>query len=352
MGSRFEYIANLHVHTTFSDGSGTIEEVISSAGKAGLDVLLINDHDTLAGLEYGWEGRHGRVLVLIGTEISGRHNHILAYGVNRLRRHNWRKPQESLDFVKSQGGLSFLAHPYEKGSPMSDEGRAFTWEDWSVNGFQGLCIWNYCSSWKTPVQDWPSAFYRYFFRSGTLMGPDEKVLAKWDELGKERRVVGIAGSDAHAFPAKLGPATLPIFPYDYLFRAVNTHLLLPEKMSGELEHDKKMVFKALAAGSCFMSHDLLGSGKGFEFWLENGGDIRAGQGEQTRLKDGDELCWRSPGRGSVRLIKDGRPVANLEQGRESMLLFEPGVYRLEVYKPTILFGERPWIFSNPIYVRS
>ncbi|MFH1134853.1 MAG: CehA/McbA family metallohydrolase [Pseudomonadota bacterium] len=352
MASRlFEYTANLHVHTTFSDGAGTIEEVIAAARKTGLDVLLINDHDTLAGREHGWEGRHGRVLVLIGTEISGRHNHILAYGVSRVGRRDWKKPQESLDFVRAQGGVSFLAHPFEKGSPLSEGGLAFTWEDWNVTGFEGLCVWNYSSTWKTPVQDWPSALYRYFLRAGTLPGPDEQVLAKWDELGKTRRVAGIAGSDAHAFPARLGPLTLPIFPYEYLFRAINTHLLLPEEFSGDVDHDRTLVLGALAQGSCFLSHDRLGPGRGFDFWLENRGERRVGQGGETTLASGDALAWRLPSRGTVRLIKDGRQVGCEFTGRSPAPITSPGVYRLEIHKPTLLFGERPWIFSNPIYVR-
>ena len=37
---------DLHTHTTFSDGTWTIEEMLSNAEKAGISTLAITDHDT------------------------------------------------------------------------------------------------------------------------------------------------------------------------------------------------------------------------------------------------------------------------------------------------------------------
>ena len=41
-------IGDLHCHTTLSDGSLGIEEVIVQAKRMGLDYLAITDHDTLS----------------------------------------------------------------------------------------------------------------------------------------------------------------------------------------------------------------------------------------------------------------------------------------------------------------
>ena len=62
MGHIYQYIGVVHVHTAFSDGEGTIEEVIAAARDAGLDFLLITDHNDLRAKEY--EGWHGGTLVL------------------------------------------------------------------------------------------------------------------------------------------------------------------------------------------------------------------------------------------------------------------------------------------------
>lgn len=42
-----EGVADLHVHTTASDGTATVDERVSDAQKQGLDVVAITDHDTI-----------------------------------------------------------------------------------------------------------------------------------------------------------------------------------------------------------------------------------------------------------------------------------------------------------------
>jgi len=349
----FEYVANLHVHTTYSDGSGNMTEVIAAARKAKIDLLLINDHDTLTAKDQGYEGYHGRVLVLVGVELSGRHNHYLAYGLKRCPEHDWQSPQEFIDQVKAAGGIGFLAHPFEKGSPLSEGGRAFTWVDWTVKDFTGLCLWNYTSAWKTKVRDPLTGLFHYFMRSRTMIGPDRETIDKWDELTRNRRVPVIGGSDAHAFPIKLfGFFTIRIFPYEYLFRGINTHLLLPRALTGDLDVDRRLVLTALAEGSCFVANDHHHQSRGFDFWLENEGRRRCGQGAEARVHAGNHLVWRLPDRALARVIKDGRVVLEITSDNGRLEPNGPGVYRLEVFWPTRFFGRRPWIFSNPVYLRA
>ena len=40
--------ADMHIHSTVSDGSFTIPELISRAKENGLDAIVITDHDTLS----------------------------------------------------------------------------------------------------------------------------------------------------------------------------------------------------------------------------------------------------------------------------------------------------------------
>lgn len=75
---------NLHIHSIYSDGSFSVEELISMYKDCDFDLLSITDHDTMDGcyeaIEYG--KKHG-IRVLVGMEISTRHNgenvHILGY---------------------------------------------------------------------------------------------------------------------------------------------------------------------------------------------------------------------------------------------------------------------------------
>ena len=352
MSKTYEYVTNLHVHTTFSDGTGSIEEVIQAAQKAGLDVLLINDHDTLGAKDAGYEGYHQELLVLVGTELSGPHNHYLAYGIDHCPDYSWRSPQDFIDRIRSEGGLGFLAHPFEKGSPLNEGGHAFTWDDWSVGGFDGICIWNYSSCWKAKVRDWPTGFYHYFLTYRTLSGPDREALAKWDELARTRRVAAVGGSDAHAFRAAIvGGLAFSVFPYEHSFRAINTHVLLNRPLSGDLHQDRAEVYRALKEGSSFVAHDRIRPSNGFDFWLENGSEKRAGSGQEVIWEKGDCLRWMTPSGALTRLIRDGGevPVTNTDPGGYQVL--SRGAYRLEAYWPVRFFGNRPWIFSNHIYVR-
>ncbi|MDQ4048785.1 MAG: PHP domain-containing protein, partial [Actinomycetota bacterium] len=70
----------VHLHSTYSDGTGTVPEIARAAERAGADVVLLTDHDTLEARRRGEEGHHGRVLVLVGHEISPPNkNHMLAF---------------------------------------------------------------------------------------------------------------------------------------------------------------------------------------------------------------------------------------------------------------------------------
>jgi hypothetical protein len=41
----YEYAGNLHMHTPFSDGMGTYDEIASAALRAGLDFVIVTDHN-------------------------------------------------------------------------------------------------------------------------------------------------------------------------------------------------------------------------------------------------------------------------------------------------------------------
>src|SRR5690606_25643630 len=52
----FDKTGVIHVHTRYSDGAGTVRRVAQAAVRAGLDFVIVTDHDTLAGLENGDDG--------------------------------------------------------------------------------------------------------------------------------------------------------------------------------------------------------------------------------------------------------------------------------------------------------
>ncbi|MDZ7715926.1 MAG: PHP domain-containing protein [Balneolaceae bacterium] len=88
--------ADLHIHTTASDGLSTPVEIVESAVKHNLDVIAITDHDTISGVREAREAAKSTELeVISGVEITsdfkGKEAHLLAYcfdiddpGINKL----------------------------------------------------------------------------------------------------------------------------------------------------------------------------------------------------------------------------------------------------------------------------
>lgn len=78
--------ADLHLHTTHSDGSYTPAQVVDLARRCGLAAAAITDHDTLAGIGAARDAAAGSGLEVVpGVEISaeyrGREFHLLGYFV-------------------------------------------------------------------------------------------------------------------------------------------------------------------------------------------------------------------------------------------------------------------------------
>lgn len=350
-----EIILNLHMHTRYSDGGGSHNDIALAAIESGLDAVIVTDHNVLV---QGFEGyiKCGvkRVLMLIGEEIHDQDrdpqkNHLLVFGAKNEMATFAYDPQSLIKKISDSGGLSFIAHPSDPSAPAFNE-TDISWEDWSVDNFTGIEIWNGLSELKTLIPTKVHGVFYSLFPALVAHRPLSKTLQKWDELLMQRRVVAVGGSDAHAFRKRLGPLSLIVYPYNFHFRAINTHIFIPNPLSRDLDTDKQMIYDALAGGHCFIGYDLPKSTRGFRFTV-HGGEAAGMMGDEIQARGGVTLQAYSPSFAEIRLIKNSKVVQTVRRGQAlTHITQEPGVYRVEAYR-NYLGRKRGWVFSNPIYVR-
>jgi hypothetical protein len=351
-----ELVVNLHMHTYYSDGHATHTELAEAALDAGVDVIIVTDHNVLvAGPEDYYRKNGKRVLLLIAEEIHDQardpqKNHLLVFGTGRELATQAYDPQVLINAVNQAGGLSFIAHPHDPAAPQVDE-LDITWEAWDVTGYTGIELWNQFSEFKTRIKSRLQAAYYVFFPHVIAQGPQRETLAKWDELlSHKRKVVAIGGSDAHNLPVSLGPIHRRVFPYEWHFRGINTHILVPRPLDDDVYNDSHMVYDAFRQGHAFIGYDLPHSTRGFRF-IAHGREQTAQMGDEISPAGGITFQIRLPLRTECRLLKDGKVFKTWKKSENcTHITTEPGVYRVEVY---IEFAGHPrgWIFSNPIYVR-
>ena len=117
--------ADLHTHTTASDGTLTPSELVKLAAESGLSVLAITDHDTVLGIDEAQRSLPSGLDLVSGVEFSCLYDgncafklHILGLGVDTgnpsllaavelARRARLRKHSLRLGYLKERFGIEF-----------------------------------------------------------------------------------------------------------------------------------------------------------------------------------------------------------------------------------------------------
>jgi hypothetical protein len=334
----------IHVHSLLShDSKGSVDEIVEAAKKNGLAFVIMTDHHNPRIYTQGFEGWYDNILVLRGSEIikgcSGHTgdtcNSLLVLGLKEYLDPRPLTMTQIIDTVKHKGGLAFAAHP-----------GAF--KDWDSPGINGMEIYDLLDD----AVDHPWRFPKYLFDIvysysdysdqvfPSILDRPDAVLKKWDELSVQRRWTGIAGNDAHQNIRALGHQ---IDPYGLSFGLVRTHILAKELTESE-------VLRALAAGHAYVGFDTFSDSTGFVFWAGNG-TFQGLQGDEVRQGPGLILTIDSPIVGLMELVRNGVVIRTATTAHLDVPVEEAGVYRVQI-SLKISGRWRPWIFSNPIYVRA
>lgn len=359
----------IHVHSFLGGHStGTFAEITRAAQSNRLAFVVMTEHPsgdydtrslTLKGVRDG-------VLFVQGNETSeSAEDRLLTFGGNAATTNTATtnaatappvaaSTQESINRAKSGGALVFIAHPE-------------TFRSWrETGGFDGMEIYNLHADAKNinrlalffdglwSYRSYPHLLWTRFYQS-----PDAN-LRRFDELtateGGRRKVVAIAGNDAHAnIGLSLRQLTgkpileLKLDPYERSFQVVRTHVLLPREQPLSEEN----LLNALASGHAYVAFDILCDASGFRFSATNGAEQKL-MGEEIALGPGVRLQASLPLKGRIVLVRNGQVVhEEQEAARLEWTASEAGVYRVVCYLPQLPapLDAKPWIISNPIYVR-
>ncbi len=109
--------ADLHMHSTYSDGSATIEQILEHVQQnTNLDVIALTDHDVIEGSLRArdlWTKGSYRFDFVVGEEVSTKEGHLLGLFIEK-RVPPGLSMERSIDLIHEQGGLAVVAHPLHR----------------------------------------------------------------------------------------------------------------------------------------------------------------------------------------------------------------------------------------------
>ncbi len=318
-----ELTALIHIHSTLSDGTWTVERIAAAAARAGVDVLVFTDHDTPPAPPQ-WV--HG-VLVIRGSELAlkdPRYDHLLV-------------------IPRAHRPLVIKAHPLDPPLKVGGRGRGYPALDWSVL-WDGIELFNAMSMIKRGASTRLKAVACILAPLAFLPPPEPLALGIWDAVGLNRRWPAVAGADAHAYSTGRRWLPLRVFSYPRHMRLVTTGVWLEGPLAEQPAEAASQVVAAIAAGRAYCA---LGSARGTRCWLEPEGLL---PGQEAPWQPGMRLEVRLPGMAQIRLVRCGEVVGASFGRAAAFELSGPGVWRVEAWRWR-LGRFRPWVFVNPFYLR-
>lgn len=370
-GDYVDHAGVVHVHSFLGGHSaGRFEEIVEAARANGLSFVVMTEHtsahvDTAAAT---LNGTHGGVLFVGGNELNpAREDRLLvmpglpppdlasASPADAAATNPSSLTRDAAERARREGKLVLVAYPEQFQS----------WDE-TAGAFDGVEIYNLFTNAKKI--NYPVLFFDgvWSYRSyphllfATFYEKPAAELKIWDELmlRHNRRLVAVAGNDAHSnvglsFQDLTGEtfAGVKLDPYERSFRVVRTHVLLEK----EKPLDRHSLASALAGGHTYVAFDLFCDARGFLFTADSGAETKI-MGDEITLAEGGEvrLRVRTPVKSRVVFLRDGRLLHEEKDTlSKELTVRERGVYRVEVYLDQlgVSLGGKPWIISNPIYVR-
>lgn len=308
-----------HLHSKFSDGRKTVDQIAESARRAGLDFIILTDHGSPNRRSLAAQGRRNGLLVLAGTEISSSRGHLVALAFDPPPRRFPQNAEAAAREVRSLGGFTVIAHPFSK-------------TRWSWGGpddvTDGLEIMDSDTVLRRNAGRALSRLPLMLIQPRVVLlkiiNRPAETLARWDRLLAAGPRLGFYSVDAH-------------WMYETAFALFQVRVLLDRPPAEDFAAARAQVFEALRAGRFFSAVDAAADPSGFRFWLDGG---------TLRLRAPFSFAHEE------RIIHQGKVVATSTEREFALPAAAPGAYRVEAYlrERSPLGRDVPWVISNPVVV--
>jgi hypothetical protein len=339
-----------HLHSLFSDGSGSIGEIGRAAAAQKLDFVILTDHgrpNRQASAATSWDND---TLLIGASEFSLHAGHLAAAGY-RLPGYVFPpEAQEAIDEVDRDGGVTFISHPLDRKIP---------WTDWKVDRFTGIEILSLYQLAKKNL-----LYAVTLFPLQYLLNPDyaltalitypKKEMAIWDRCNRDGKYYGIYALDAHA-KLETGRRSYLRFPsYAATFRIMTVYARVDRELQKDPRAAAATIIASLRRGDFYSVIESLAAANGFACHYLEADGRRVEMGGSAEAAGGTlVLKLPFPFSCDVLVRRDGEPFRTFPDNTRLELtvpIREPGVYRCEVSLHSGRFSGLPWILANPIFV--
>ncbi len=356
----------IHVHSTFSDGGGVPMEIARAGIDAGLDFVILTDHnDSRSRRDY--EKRYDSLDLFVEMEASTPAGHAITFysHTNAKRFSDPRVTDLTYEhFIGQPSPQDFFicaSHPSNLKNPWTELDR---YPD-------GMEIANFDSFWQRQASEslLSISLTAAIFPFNNYLGAMRffqfyrKDIDTWDGMNIiSPGHFGIIGHDTHS-RLKLSRDLVFRWP-DYLetFQLASNVVFLDEDPPEEFEARKSQLYKAIRRGAMAVHFRLVYPFAESDWNLTCGNQTVKSGGTINASPDchfQSVMPVHFPYPIHLRLVKDGKIIheETTEESVRRLPAAGPGVYRLEVYARMrsalhlLLRSDVPYLFYNPIYIR-
>jgi hypothetical protein len=319
-----------HVHTTRSDGRGSPTDVARAARSAGLDFVVLTDHNPA---ELPTPAREEGVLLVPGEESSTPFGHLADVGTRRTL-NDQEKVSAPVRAVLELGGLAVVAHPLHPQRGWTDVAQA--------RAASAVEVWSGDSAWGALRQ---RPLTRLLPALATALVSPERAMVyalaearpveEWMlSLDGAEPKLALCGPDAHGYPG-----------YATAFRWMSLHLTGVTALPEAPAEGAQTVVQEMRAGRFYCAVDALAPAAGFALFPADRRTFQVGEVVEVRLPP------THPSGARVRIHGPGRMVdaAHLKLEAPGQVLVE-----VRVETPGLGIGDAswPWLVAQPVKVEA